>query len=118
VQKLTLFSVVLIVLSLAACSPALDKEQLATEGEDLYVNNCARCHQVTGEGTELFPALAGNPVVTLDQPAPMIDVVMNGRGSMPSFRGVLTDQQAAALLTYIRNAWGNEADLVTPKQTR
>jgi cytochrome c6 len=108
----------LILMALAACSPPLDKELMISDGEDLYINNCSRCHQITGEGTNEFPALAGNPVVTLHNPAPMIDVVKNGRGSMPSFHGVLNDQETAALLTYIRNAWGNEADLVTPKQAR
>lgn len=112
------FLVSLVILLAAACSPRLDKEQMVSEGEGVYTSNCARCHQITGEGSVDFPALAGNPVVTLHNPAPIVDVVMNGRGSMPSFRGALTDKQIAAVLTYIRNAWGNEADLVTPKQAR
>ena len=117
-QKKVLLIIVIITLSLTACGPDLDKEKMIEEGEGVYVNNCSRCQQITGEGSVDFPALAGNPVVTLHNAAPIVDVVMNGRGSMPPFRGVLTELEAAAVLTYIRNAWGNEASLVSPKQTR
>lgn len=106
------------VLAITSCSPAPDKAQLVEEGENIFITNCAACHNETGEGFEEIPALAGNPFVTLENPAPVVDTVMNGRGSMPSFRGSLSDEEAAAVITYIRNAWGNSAPAVPPKQTR
>lgn len=117
-RKRYLIVTVLLLLLIAACSPKLDKAQMAEEGEEVYITNCSRCHQITGEGSVDYPTLAGNPVVMIDNPAPIVDIVMNGRGSMPPFQGVLTDREIAAVLTYIRNAWGNEASLVPPKQAR
>jgi cytochrome c oxidase subunit 2 len=118
VSKVKYLVIFVLLLALAACSPPLEKDLMVEAGEDVYVNNCSRCHQITGEGSADFPALAGNPVVTLHNTAPIVDVVQNGRGSMPPFRGVLDADETAAVLTYIRNAWGNEAGLVTPKQAR
>ena len=117
-RKVWLILLLILVLPLAACSPEPDKAQLVEAGEDVYISNCSRCHQITGEGSGEFPPLAGNPVVTLHNASYIVDVVSNGRGSMPSFRGVLSEKEMAAVLTYIRNAWGNEADPVPPKQTR
>lgn len=108
----------IILLSLSACGePAA--EDLIMEGEDLYIVNCARCHQVDGTGAEgQFPRLAGNPVVTLNNPAPVIQAVLYGRGSMPAFQGALSQEEAAAIISYIRNAWGNQATGVLPRQVR
>jgi cytochrome c oxidase subunit II len=118
VPKRVLLLLLLLALPLAACSAELDKAEMIEAGEGIYTSNCSRCHQVTGEGSVDFPALAGNPVVTLHNTSSIVDVVLNGRGSMPAFRGALTDEEVAAVLTYIRNAWGNEAELVPPKQAR
>jgi mono/diheme cytochrome c family protein len=115
--RLSLLALTLVTLS--ACTFGIDPEQMIQDGEPLYVTNCGRCHQVDGSGAEgLYPPLAGNPVVTLHDPAPMIDVIVNGRGSMPAFRGALDSEDAASVISYIRNAWGNEASIVLPKQVQ
>ncbi len=109
----------LALVGLSACTFGVEPAQVISEGEPLYVTNCAQCHQIDGGGAEgLFPPLAGNPVVTLHDPSPMIDVIINGRGSMPAFRGTLDSEEGAAVISYIRNAWGNEGSIVLPKQVQ
>ena len=90
------------------------------QGQEIYDNNCADCHRTNGEGLPVkFPALKGNAFV-LGDPQPVLDTVVNGRigkmGQMPAWKDHLGDSQIAAALSYIRNAWGNKADPVTPAQ--
>ena len=72
-----------------------------------------RCHQPQGQGIPgAFPALVNNPFV--QGPAqPVAHVILNGRGGMPKFSGDLTDDQIAAVASYVRGAWGNKAAPVT-----
>jgi mono/diheme cytochrome c family protein len=69
----------------------------------------------TGWST-LYPRLAGNPIVTLHDPEPIIETVLYGQGSMMSFREKINNQQIAAFLSYIRNSWGNHASAVSDRQ--
>lgn len=93
--------------------------EVINHGEHLYAANCAPCHQPNGEGVlNSFPALNGNPLVLTDDPLPAIDVVLYGRGVMPSFEGALSAQQIAAILSYVRNAWSNEASIVSAEQVQ
>ena len=62
-----------------------------------------------------YPQLAGNDFVMGD-PDPVIDLVLRGRGGMPPFGGQLNDQQIAAVISYIRNTWDNEAPVVQPEE--
>ncbi len=79
----------------------------------VFSDNCAACHQEDGKGIEgAFPALAGDRFV-LGDPKPAIEVVLNGRAGMPTFKPDLTDAQIAAALTHVRTAWGNAAAPVT-----
>jgi mono/diheme cytochrome c family protein len=116
--RLSLFVVLfLILLILTACGP--DEEEFIQEGEMAYISNCGRCHMSNGEGfSHIYPPLAGNPVVTLEDPNPTIDVVVFGRGSMPGFGDQLDNEQIAQIISYIRNSWGNEAPVVTPERVR
>jgi cytochrome c oxidase subunit 2 len=84
---------------------------LVARGEKVYAANCVACHQANGQGVpNTFPALAGSPVVTGD-PHGQIDIVLKGKPgtAMASFAG-LSDVELAAVITYTRNAWGNEAE--------
>ncbi len=83
-------------------------------GASLFAQNCSACHQLTGKGIPgAFPALAGDafPQGPQDQ---VIRLLLNGRGGMPSFRADLDDAQIAAVLTYVRSAWGNHAPPIAP----
>lgn len=95
----------------------LGEEELITMGEELYIDNCSACHQEGGEGAGIFPALDGNPFVTQD-PEPPIRQVINGRGAMPGFGNFLSNEEIAAIVSYIRNAWTNDAPVVMPDQVQ
>ena len=94
------------------------REELMTAGERLYNTHCALCHQVNGEGLGIFPGLIGSPIV--QGPASgHIDIVLQGKNAMPAFAGRkdITDAELAAIITYERNAWGNDVgDLVQPAE--
>jgi len=113
--------VLLVALFLAACNTHTERppepEKVIKTGEMLYVEYCAECHQMDGTGwSTLYPRLAGNPIVTLHDPEPIIVTVAYGQGSMMAFHDRLTSQEIAAILSYIRNAWGNQAPAVSFRQ--
>jgi mono/diheme cytochrome c family protein len=106
---------------LLACNTHTERpsnpQQLISQGKEIYVEFCAECHQTDGMGrSDLYPRLAGNPIVTLHDPEPIIVTVLYGQGSMAAFRDKLNSQQIAAVLSYIRNAWGNQAPAVSDRQ--
>jgi cytochrome c6 len=85
-------------------------------GQGIFEENCAQCHRSNGEGLPAtFPALNKNPFV-LGDPQPVIATVLNGRkgnlGRMPAWKDKLDDEQIAAVVTYIRQAWSNRAAAV------
>ncbi|MEZ4617592.1 MAG: cytochrome c [Caldilineaceae bacterium] len=94
-------------------APTLAVETLVQRGAMLYTSNCAPCHRPNGEGNlGRFPALNNNAFVTAQMPTPLIRTVLYGRGVMPAFAPTLSDQEVAAVLSYIRNSWGNDASMI------
>lgn len=99
-------------------------------GAAIYVDNCAACHRTTGKGwLAVYPSLAGNPSVNTDNPASLINIVLQGstvegtKGaptpfSMPNFNERLSDQDIADVLTFIRSSWGNEAKPVSASDVK
>lgn len=91
---------------------------LVARGEKVFNANCAACHQANGTGNAAakIPALVADPVV-LGPHVAQIDVVLNGKNGMPSWKQ-LSDTDIAAAITYTRNSWGNKAaePLVQPAQ--
>lgn len=90
-------------------------------GKSVWAQNCATCHGAKGAGQAgYFPPLAGNSDLFSAQLFP-VDVVLHGisgpitvsgkayNGSMPSF-GHLSDAEVAAVVNYVRGAWGNKAN--------
>ncbi len=101
----------------AVMAPAMDKAQLMKRGEEVYQVNCMACHQASGAGLPpAFPALTGSEVAT--GPAEgHIDNILNGRPgtAMVAFGRTLSDEDIAAVVTYVRNALGNSVgDVVMP----
>ncbi|MGE0315457.1 MAG: cytochrome c oxidase subunit II [Lautropia sp.] len=95
---------------------------LVPRGEKVYQANCVACHQATGKGNPpVFPALAGSQKV-LGPTEAQIHILLNGvvkngtPTAMASFKN-LSDTEIAAVITYTRNSWGNQAqqNLVQPK---
>jgi mono/diheme cytochrome c family protein len=95
----------------AAAGPAV----LVTVGASIFTSKCARCHQANGQGRRTIPALAGNKSVNAADANDIITTVENGRNLMPSWKGQLSAGDIAAVLTYVRSAWGNNAAPVTEK---
>jgi mono/diheme cytochrome c family protein len=91
------------------------------QGGAIYKDNCAACHKDSGLGESyLFPRLAGSALVQSDDATTLARVVLQGSRAvatagmptgpaMPGFDWRLDDAQVAAVLTYIRNSWGNAA---------
>jgi cytochrome c oxidase subunit 2 len=96
------------------------KEDLMDKGQGLYNSKCGACHQINGKGLPpAFPALAGSPVAT----GPIeghLGVVLNGRpGTAMVAWNALNDLEIAAIVTYERNAFGNDTgDLVQPRDVK
>ncbi|MCB1648349.1 MAG: cytochrome c oxidase subunit II [Gammaproteobacteria bacterium] len=88
-------------------------------GEEIYNRTCIACHQAGGAGlAPAFPALAGSSVVNGDLTA-NIQLVMNGvpGTAMASYARMLSPVELAAIVTYIRNSFGNSTgDLVQPSE--
>ena len=87
-----------------------EEQQRFNEGRDIYNNLCVACHQPDGRGREkLAPSILGSEFA-LGPPSVPVRVLMNGKegavGLMPPLGAGLTDQQIAAVLTYIRREWG------------
>lgn len=94
--------------------------ELMGKGEELFNSKCAACHQVTGLGLPpAFPPLKGSSV-TMGPLADHLKVVLNGRsGTAMQAWNSLNDLEIAAIVTYERNAWGNDTgDAVQPADVK
>jgi mono/diheme cytochrome c family protein len=101
--------------------PVSAEDPAMQRGQGIYDAQCAACHTMAGGGiVGLFPRLSGAPLVQQSQATSLIRVVLEGSRAvatdaaptgpaMPSFAWRLSDADVAAVLTYIRNAWGNAA---------
>ncbi len=92
-----------------ASDKSYSKDELMKMGKAAYDKHCAVCHKVDGSGMPpAFPALKNSPVAT-GPIAKHIDVVVKGVSgtAMQAFGSQLSDKDLAAIITYERNAWGN-----------
>jgi mono/diheme cytochrome c family protein len=116
--------------------PAADEPAVAApdalvmgRGRTVYNLHCGTCHLPTGEGDpEMGPKLnGGSLVVQAENPASLINSILYSpeapeglplkwRKPMEEFQYLLDDEEVAAVATYVRNAWGNHAGVVTPAQ--
>jgi mono/diheme cytochrome c family protein len=101
--------------------PVAASDNAMRAGAAIYKDSCAVCHRDAGTGeAHLFPRLAGSALVQSNDTATLVRVVLQGTRAastpnmptapaMPAFDWRLDDAQVAAVLTYIRNSWGNAA---------
>lgn len=93
-------------------------EDLVAMGGEVYAKNCLACHQAQGQGLPpSFPALAGNALVVDADATEVIKAIVQGRKgtAMAAYGPQLSQAEIAAVITYIRNSFGNEAPAVLPK---
>jgi len=100
-----------------AATQTLTMDELMSKGEAAYNTNCAACHQANGAGIPgVFPGLAGSAIATGEVGA-HIDIVVHGKAgtAMQAFGEQLGAVDLAAIITYERNAFGNNTgDMVQP----
>ena len=94
---------------------------LMRHGQEVYVKNCAACHQLGGKGIPpVFPALDGSKVANGPKIA-HIEIVLTGRPgtAMAAFGQQLSDSDVAAVITYERNSWSNKTgDAIQPSEIK
>jgi cytochrome c6 len=96
---------------------SLSEEWLIQEGEKIFTTVCIACHQPDGKGIEgIYPPLAGNPLITTGDPTYFVSTVLTGRGGMPPFSGIYSDEEIAAITTFVRQNWENDAPPVSAEQ--
>jgi cytochrome c oxidase subunit 2 len=108
----------------AAAEATADKvwsmDELMEKGRGLYNSKCGACHQITGQGLPpAFPALKGSAIAT----GPIdghLHIVLNGKpGTAMQPWNSLNDLEIAAIVTYERNAWGNDTgDVIQPADVK
>lgn len=99
--------------------------RVSPDGESLYLQTCAACHQANGEGLPgAFPPLAGSTIVNDDNYEKLINIILLGYdartefGVMPGFQDQLTDEEIAAIANHERSSWGNSAPEITPENVK
>jgi mono/diheme cytochrome c family protein len=89
-------------------------------GEELFANVCRACHMSDGKGAVgagTYPSLAGNR--NLEASGYPLDVVVNGRRGMPPFGAMMSDDQVAAVVNYLRTHFDNNyQDTVTAEDVK
>jgi mono/diheme cytochrome c family protein len=106
-------------MAVATANPAV-----MAQGKKVYEDHCAQCHGDQGQGKPpAYPALAGNRGVNQAMASNVVKAIQNGGYApstqtnprpygMPPFRYTLSDDEMAAVATYIRQSWGNRASPV------
>ena len=109
----------------AAESEQLKKLDFSKPGARVYYEYCSNCHVTTGAGYAPYQSpLAGNPVVMDKDASALINLTLNGSlrvfsgngpdvNNMPYFRQLLTNQQIADAITFVRSSWGNAGSAVS-----
>ena len=113
--------------SSASAAPVSDAQaqRLVEQGAKLYEKHCAECHRADGSGKPpAYPRLAGNHSIVASSVNP-IRMVLNGgyppstTGNpqpygMPPYGPWMNDEEVAAVVSYVRSAWGNQGAPVGP----
>jgi len=108
--------------------PTPESSLLMSFGQTVYTTHCASCHAADGRGMPPeYPPLADNPSIQMESSVNPVRMVLNGgfppgtKGNpmpygMPPFAQTLSDDEVAAVVTYIRAAWGNRGSAVSSRQ--
>lgn len=103
-----------------APGPVPSAEEIAA-GQPIYKKHCESCHGGSGRGGMFSgPPLAGSAIVQSDNPASLINVILQGANvppgvrtgsweTMKPFREALSDGEIASLANFLRGSWSNHA---------
>ncbi|WP_274630988.1 c-type cytochrome [Arvimicrobium flavum] len=107
-------------------SPSEPDSATMEAGAAIYFDNCSACHVSGGQGVpRFFAPLAGSGKVNNQDATTVVRVILEGARAvptkahptpltMPAFDWKLTDEQVAAVATYVRSSWGNRGGAVSP----
>ncbi len=122
---------ILLILGLSGYHPAPQNDPMKESmerGKNLYSTNCATCHMPNGEGiVGTFPPLAKSDYMMNDLDRSIRQILYGVSGEMTvkgvTYNGVMnaypfTDQEAADVLNYIRNSWGNDGQYVSAEKVK
>ncbi len=104
----------------ASAGKTWSKDELMEKGKKVFASTCAACHGANGEGIGPFPKMAGSKIAT-GPVAGHLNIVMKGKPgtAMQAFAGQMNDADLAAVITYERNAFGNNTgDVIQPSQVK
>jgi mono/diheme cytochrome c family protein len=113
--------------AVSSAIPGPEASLLLSLGKTVYDGQCAKCHGDKGQGRGSdYPPLAGNPSIEMPSSVNAIRMVLNGgyppgtSGNptpfgMPPFAQSLSDDEVAAVVSYIRTTWGNRGSAVTSR---
>ena len=99
--------------------------RMMAQGASLYKTHCSDCHGIDGSGVaSIYPPLKANPGVQMTHLANPLRLILAGGFppsttanprpyGMPPFGPTLSDDEIALVLSYVRNAWGNQASVVS-----
>jgi mono/diheme cytochrome c family protein len=114
--------------ALVSTLPTAESSLLVRLGQTVYEAHCATCHGAEGRGMPPdYPPLAGNQSIQMASAVNPIRVVLNGGyppgtadnpmpHGMPPFAQTMSDDEVAAVVSYIRSSWGNRGDAVSARQ--
>ena len=99
------------------------QDKLMTEGEKLYSGSCASCHGEDGKNGPEVPNVAGSGAVIGGSAKSLVKTLVQGQdtdapGFQPPVGRNMTNRELAAVLTYIRQSWGNEASPIQPGEVQ
>ena len=99
-------------------------------GRTQFRKHCQDCHNYDGTGVpRRYPTLAGAPTVQAQDPTTIVRIILEGMEPpeisarpddepMPAYAQKMTDSEIADVTTYMRNAWGNRAPVVSMRQVQ
>lgn len=109
-----LFSIALLIAGFIAGEVPAFAESSTHHGAEVYAKaNCAACHGGLGYGGA-GPRFRGDKLLSAD--TYVVGQILIGRGIMPAFGDTLSNDEIAAVATYIRTSWGNDFGLVSPSR--
>jgi mono/diheme cytochrome c family protein len=95
-----------------------DEQQRVTAGQQVYIARCQTCHLPNGQGQPTIATPLDGAANVVGPSSRLVRILLHGKdgavGLMPPFGAVLDEEQAAAVLSYVRRAWSNVASPIDP----